>query len=150
MGALSNFADKTSPESVMAANALLIIALSDHNVWLRERAIYGIEKMASVRPEFINKLVQALEGNVDSNDKYLKSMSVDKLKILNEPNRIKQDANNVSIQPKPLQIAEIESGKSIFSRPIFYAGIGGVCLVALGIIAIQKKKNNLNEQNKEK
>jgi hypothetical protein len=33
-----------------------------------------------------------------------------------------------------------ESDKSLFSKPIFYLSIGGVCLIAIGLIAIQKNR----------
>ena len=40
----------------------------------------------------------------------------------------------------PQKILLKESEKSIFSNPIFYLGLGGVCLIAIGLIAIQKNR----------
>jgi tetratricopeptide (TPR) repeat protein len=50
-------------------------------------------------------------------------------KLLSEPNLTKETLM-------------LEPDKSIFSRPVFYLGIGGVCLIAIGLISIQKNRKS--------
>lgn len=137
---LPNFINDTSPESEKAADTLLYAASSDVNDHNRIRAIFGLDKMLKIHPDFINKLIQALENNLNSNDKYLKYICEQKLKMLSDPNRIKQNGDIDSMHTKPLKAASLNSNKSLFSRPVFYLGLGGVCLIAIGLISIQKNR----------
>jgi len=83
---LRNFGNETDPVTNKAADTLLAIATSDPEVHLRERAIYSLERLAIKRPEVKDRIIKALESNLNSNDEHLKFMSQMKLKSLHDSN----------------------------------------------------------------
>jgi len=87
---LGNFGHKTDPVTDSAAKLLSSVATSDPVPSLRERAIESLEKIAKKKPQIIPKLIDALETNKDSPDKYLGITSRVKLKIYG-PKRNKEE-----------------------------------------------------------
>jgi HEAT repeat protein len=78
---LANFRDKTAPVTDLAVELLLSAATADPEPRLRQVAIYSLEKIAKEKPQIIPKLIDALEANKHSVDKYLGISSRVKLKI---------------------------------------------------------------------
>lgn len=70
--ALGNFRHKTEPVTDLAAVLLTFTAISDPVPWLRELAIYSLEKIAKIKPEITSRVINALEANIDSPDKNLR------------------------------------------------------------------------------
>ncbi len=79
--ALGNFRHKTEPVTDLAAVLLTFTAISDPVPWLRERAIYSLEKIAKIKPEITSRVINALEANIDSQDKNLRRVCRVKLKM---------------------------------------------------------------------
>ena len=79
--ALGNFRHKSEPVTDLAAQLLVSLAIADPSPRLRERAIYSLEKIAKEKPQVMPNLIDALETNKDSPDKYLGITCRVKLKI---------------------------------------------------------------------
>jgi len=79
--ALGNFGHRTDPVTDSAVKLLFSAATSDVVPWFRERAIESLEKITKKKPHIIPKLIDALETNKDSLDKYLGITCRVKLKI---------------------------------------------------------------------
>lgn len=79
--ALGNFRHKTETVTDSAAELLTSAAISDPVPWLRERAIESLERIAKIKPEVNSKVISALEANIDSPDKNLRSVCRVKLTI---------------------------------------------------------------------
>lgn len=78
---LPNFRHKTAPVTDLAVELLVSVATADPEPGLRQVAIYSLEKIAKEKPQIIPKLIDALEANKDSPDKYLGISSRVNLKI---------------------------------------------------------------------
>ncbi len=87
---LANFRHKTDPVTDLAVELLLSVATADPELKLRQMAIYSLEKIAKEKPQIIPKLIDALETNKNSPDKYLGITSRVKLKIYG-PKRNKEE-----------------------------------------------------------
>lgn len=79
--ALRNFGHKTNPVTDSAVELLTSAAISDPIPFLRERAIESLEKIAKKKPEVTSKVIDALDANIDSPDKKLRSICRAKLTI---------------------------------------------------------------------
>jgi len=110
---LGNFGHKTDPVTDSAAKLLSSVATSDPVPSLRERAIESLEKIAKKKPQIIPKLIDALETNKNSPDKYLGITSRVKLKIYG-PKRNKEEGK------QPWQI--VSSGYGLSRRGRATAG----------------------------
>ncbi len=77
---LGNFGHKTDPVTNSAVELLTSVAISDPVPWLRERAVYSLEKIAKIKPEVTSKVIDALKANIDSPDKNLRIICNAKLK----------------------------------------------------------------------
>jgi hypothetical protein len=76
---LGNFASTTDPITDTAANFLSDIAKSDKTPRLREYAIESLEKLAKAKPALKEKVIEALEANVNSADESLRTICKVKL-----------------------------------------------------------------------
>jgi len=76
---LGNFGHKTKGVTNSAVELLTSVATSDSVPWLRERAIESLEKIGKIKPEVKAKVVDALEANIDSADKNLRTICRAKL-----------------------------------------------------------------------
>ena len=79
--ALGNFGHKTNPVTDSAVELLTSAAISDPIPFLRERAIESLEKIAKKKPVVTSKVIDALDANIDSPDKNLRSICRVKLTI---------------------------------------------------------------------
>ena len=78
---VADFRHKTDPVTDLAVELLLSVATTDPEFGLRRMAIYSLEKIAKEKPQVIPNLIDALETNKDSPDKYLGITCRVKLKI---------------------------------------------------------------------
>lgn len=78
--ALPNFQHMKKSNSVSAAELLMTVAISDQIPWLREHAIFCLEKMAKDQPEIKAVVVDALEINLNSPDNNLRIICEAKLR----------------------------------------------------------------------
>ena len=88
---LGNFGHENDPVTDSAAELLRIVATSDPIPQLRGSAIYSLEKITKKKPQIIPKLIDALEANKDSPDRFLGMTSRVKLKIY-RPNPNEEDS----------------------------------------------------------
>lgn len=72
---LAEYNDPNSPVSDIASDALVEMAKSDSDVPVRKESIFALEKIVQKKMEYRNKLLEAVEANVDSIDKDLKALS---------------------------------------------------------------------------
>lgn len=79
--ALANFRHKTDPVTDSALDLLTSTAMSDPMPRLRDMAIQSLEKIAEIRPDEKQRVIRALEANIDSPDKNLRTICNIKLKI---------------------------------------------------------------------
>lgn len=83
---LSKFAHPTDPVTDRAAELLTDIAKTEPEINYRRYAIEGLEKLAQVKPALQGKVIEALEANVNSPDKNLRTICNIKLqKIYKKP-----------------------------------------------------------------
>jgi hypothetical protein len=82
--ALANFRHKTDPVTGSALELLTSVAMSDPMPRLRKEAIRSLEKIAEIRPDAKQRVISALEANVDSPDKNLSIICKAKLKHYRE------------------------------------------------------------------
>jgi len=78
---LANFRHKTQPVTDVAVDLLVSVATTDPDFRFRTVAIYSLDKIAKEKPQIIPKLIDALEANKYSADKYLGITCRVKLKI---------------------------------------------------------------------
>jgi HEAT repeat protein len=82
---LGNFADSTNPVTDSAATLLSNIAKSDKTPRFRIYAIESLEKLAKVKPELKQKIIEALEANTDSVDPNVQRICQVKLMMYKKP-----------------------------------------------------------------
>ena len=73
--ALGKFCHKSNPVTDRAVGLLMQAATSDSDPWLRQLAMYSLEKIAKVRPEIESKIVDAADANINSPDRDLRITS---------------------------------------------------------------------------
>jgi hypothetical protein len=86
---LGYFASPTDPVTDKAANLLSEYAKSNDNPKIRQYAIESLETLSRVKPQLKEKVIECLEANKDSTDKYLRATCNIKLMTYNkssEPN----------------------------------------------------------------
>jgi hypothetical protein len=82
---LSKFAHSTDPVTDKAANLLTDMAKGDPDNKFREFAIEGLENLAKAKPALKEKVIEALEANVNSTDKNLQAIYKAKLSAYKKP-----------------------------------------------------------------
>jgi hypothetical protein len=82
---LGYFADISDPVTDKAANLLSEYSKSNDNPKYREYAIESLEKLAKVKPQLKEKVIEVLEANKNSTDKYLRETCNIKLMFYKKP-----------------------------------------------------------------
>lgn len=93
VSALANFAHGTHPAAISAAGLLCAVATSDPDPWMREHAIWCLEKIVQKRPDAEAKLIEAARANAHATDRSLWNTSQALLMMYKQkPPAEKQDA----------------------------------------------------------
>jgi HEAT repeat protein len=85
--ALGEFCHKNDPVTDSATKLLYTVATSDDVPSLRDQAIVSLEKIAKIKPEVTSKVIDAIQANVNSADKNLRTMCRQKLKVYSKQSK---------------------------------------------------------------
>ncbi len=100
VAALGEFADKSNPVGVDAANILSFVATSDKMPSLRRRSIESLQKIVQKRADLKPVLVAAARANADANDSMLRTTSRSVLR-LDEKSKEPPSATPAPSEQKP-------------------------------------------------